>query len=139
VSWRNPAVPGLVQAPEWRLPRHAPLPGRNKAEVETEAALILFVYVVVLIFADVETWPANWKEMMFWSAVTTYFVAVLSSERTFGGDVEIILQVLLGTLLAATLMLLFLFPLWSLLLSPGPGFVVAVIGNAVQRRMWDHM
>ncbi|QOC23317.1 hypothetical protein IC757_03990 [Wenzhouxiangella sp. AB-CW3] len=139
MNLRNPAVPGLIQDPEWRLPRHTPLVGRNKAEVETEAALVLVVYVVVLVFADVETWSANWKEMMFWSATMTYFFAVLSPERTFGGDAEIVLQLLLGTLLAAALMLLFTFPLWTLLFSPGPGCAIAVIGNAVQRRMWDHM
>ncbi len=91
--------------------------------------------------ADVATWPSDWKELMFWSAFTTCFIAVLSPVRTFGGggDAEIVLQLLLGWLLAAILMLLFLAPLWSLLFSPVLGCVVVVIGNAIQRRMWDHM
>ncbi len=136
---RNPAASGFVQGPEWRLPRNASLSGRNKAEVETEAALILIVYIFVLVFSDVSTWSSEWKEMMFWSVFMTYFIAVLSPERTFGGDAEVVLQILLGWLLAANLLLLFLAPLWLLLFSPVFGFAVAVIGNSIQRRMWDHI
>jgi hypothetical protein len=134
-----PALHPFLQEPQWRLPRHPSLAGRNKAEVETEAALVLIVYIFVLFLADVASWSPAWVEMMFWSVILTYFMAVMSPERTFGGDAEIILQLLLGWLLAANLMLLFLMPLWTLLLSPLAGGVVAVIGNAVQRRLWDHM
>jgi len=37
------------------------------------------------------------------------------------------------------MMLLFIAPMWTLIFSPLPGCVVAAIGNAVQRRIWDHM
>lgn len=125
------------RGPEWSPPRlrsHA----RNKASVESETILLLIAVIIVAIAFDAANWSVSLREMLFWMVLTAYFSAVLSPDRTFCDQTEVWLQVLMGWLVAAAIMLVIGVPVWQHFLSPLVGCFIAILANTVQRAMWDH-
>ncbi|AKS42051.1 hypothetical protein WM2015_1681 [Wenzhouxiangella marina] len=110
---------------------------RNKASVELEAALILVVVLAVAVILDAASWTLDARQVAAAIALSSYAGAVLSPDRSFCDRLEMWLQVLLGQLLAWTLLALDGWRLLDFLLAIPAGLLVAVLANFVQRQLWD--
>jgi len=109
----------------------------DKASVEIEAALALVTALAVAVIFEASNWNPDHQRMLLVFAAATYLGALLSPDRTFCDRLEAWLQALLGVLLVLTLFAIEgKTGLWLLLVVPA-GVMTAILGNWLQRMLWD--
>jgi hypothetical protein len=135
-----------IKARHWHRPRLDPLgranpmaqvAGIDQASVEIEAALVLVAALAVAVVFEATNWNAEHQRMLLAFSIATYMGALLSPDRTFCDRLEAWLQALLGVLLALTLFAIEgKTGLWLFLVVPA-GLMTAILGNWLQRKLWD--
>jgi hypothetical protein len=111
--------------------------GVDKASVEIEAALALVAALAVAVIFEASNWSSDHQRMLLVFSFATYLGALLSPDRTFCDRLEAWLQALLGVLLALTLFAVEGMTGFLLLLVVPAGLMTAILGNALQRMLWD--
>jgi hypothetical protein len=111
--------------------------GIDKASVEIEAAVVLVAALAVAVIFEASSWHEDHQRMIQAFSMGTYLGALLSPDRSFCDRLEAWLQALLGVLLALTLFAIDGLTGWWLLLVVPAGLMTAILGNALQKMLWD--